>query len=89
MQGWDAVLLGVEWGTGQEEVVIFPVAPGVDGHVKLQIEGCHGVALRGGRPRNCKIAGMVANLAAPQNGMALRRALQQGITEAKGREGRC
>eukprot|EP00434_Breviolum_minutum_P007204 symbB.v1.2.006359.t1/scaffold371.1/size308833/6 len=62
VQGWDAVLLGVEWGTGQEEVVIFPVAPG-------------------GRPRNCKIAGMVANLAAPQNGTALRRALQQGITE--------
>ena len=28
VQGWDAVLLGVEWNTGQEEVVIFPVIPG-------------------------------------------------------------
>ena len=28
VQGWDAVLLGVEWNTGQEEVVIFPVVPG-------------------------------------------------------------
>ncbi|CAL1143076.1 unnamed protein product [Cladocopium goreaui] len=62
VQGWDAVLLGVEWNTGQEEVVIFPVVPG-------------------GRPQNCKIAGLVVNLAAPQNGAALRRALQRGITE--------
>ena len=28
VQGWDAVLLGVEWSTGSEETVIFPVVPG-------------------------------------------------------------
>ncbi|CAJ1385748.1 unnamed protein product, partial [Effrenium voratum] len=61
VQGWDAVLLGVEWSTGSEETVIFPVVPG-------------------GRPRNCKIAGLVANLAAP-TGPALRAALQRAISE--------
>ena len=35
----------------------------------------------GGRPRNCKIAGLVANLAAP-TGPALRAALQRAISEA-------
>eukprot|EP00913_Durusdinium_trenchii_P019255 g18097.t1 len=62
VQGWDVVLLGIEWNTGEEEVAIFPVSPG-------------------GRPRNSRVAGFVANLAAPTNGAALRRALQRGVTE--------
>jgi len=60
--GWDVALFGVEWGTGSEEVVIFPVAPG-------------------GRPRNCQVAGFVANFPGSANVAALRRSLQAAVTE--------
>lgn len=61
-QGWEVLLLGIEWSTGSEEVVSFNVPPG-------------------GRPRNSKVTGFVANFTGFAQKKDLQAALQACITE--------